>query len=181
MAFSTEYPLRIKSVLESLQIPLELVAIRALPLQPEAQELVVVEIGATGKEHQLIPVAADAWRRLRTAASADGVSLEIVSAFRGVDRQAEIVRNKLARGFSMQEILAVSAPPGYSEHHTGCAVDVTTEGASPLESEFGQTRAFRWLTENANSFSFFLSFPRDNACGYAFEPWHWCFRSTAVG
>ncbi|MEK6246169.1 MAG: M15 family metallopeptidase [Pseudomonadota bacterium] len=167
-------------MLESLQIPLDLVATRALPLQPEADDLVVVEIGNTGKEYRLIPAAANAWRELRSAAIANGVSLEIVSAFRGVDRQAEIVRDKLARGLSLEEILAVSAPPGYSEHHTGCAVDVTTEGALPLDLEFEQTPAFRWLSENANLFSFFLSFPRGNPYGYAFEPWHWCFRRITV-
>lgn len=178
MAFSNEYPARIASLLESLQIPLDLVATRLLTLLPEADDLVVAEIGSTGKEHRLIPAAATAWPELRSAAVADGVSLEIVSAFRGVDRQAEIVRDKLARGLSLEKILAVSAPPGYSEHHTGCAVDVTTEGALPLELEFEQTTAFQWLSEYANSFNFFLSFPRDNLYGYAFEPWHWCFRRS---
>ena len=178
MAFSNEYPVRIRSLLASLQIPSDLVAARALPLQPEAEDLVVVEIGDAGREHKLIPAAADAWRALRAAALADGITVLIVSAFRGVDRQAEIVRDKLARGLSLEEILAVSAPPGYSEHHTGCAVDVTTEGASPLELEFEQTPAFRWLSENANAFSFLLSYPRDDPYGYAFEPWHWCFRQA---
>lgn len=178
MVFSNEYALRIRSVLESLRIPLDLVAARALSLQPEAEDLVVVEIGNAGKEHKLIPAAANAWRELRSAAIANGVSLEIVSAFRGVDRQVEIFRDKLARGLTLDEILAVSAPPGYSEHHTGCAIDVTTEGALPLELEFEQTRAFQWLSGNAISYSFVLSFPRENQNGYTFEPWHWCFRRT---
>lgn len=178
MALPNEYPARIKSLLESLQIPLELLATRSLTLQPEADDLVVVEVGRTGKEHRLIPAAANAWLELRSAATADSVSLEIVSAYRDVDRQVEIVRDKLARGLSLEEIFSVSAPPGYSEHHTGCAVDVTTEGSLPLELEFERTPAFRWLSENANSFSFFVSFPRDNPYGYAFEPWHWCFRRS---
>jgi len=180
MAFSNEYPLRIKSVLESLQIPPDLVAARALPLQPEAVELVVVEIGENGREHRLIPAAADAWLEMRAAASADGIGLRIVSAFRGVDRQAEIVRDKLASGLSLEEILAVSAPPGYSEHHTGCAIDVATTDDSQLDAEFENTPAFQWMLGRANSFSYFLSFPRDNPCGYEFEPWHWCFRRATV-
>jgi len=180
MAFSNEYPARVRAVLESLQIPYDLVAARALPLQPEAEELVVVEVGKKGREHKLIPSAARAWLDLRTTAGADGISLKIVSAFRGVNRQAEIVRDKLALGLSLEEILTVSAPPGYSEHHTGCAVDVTTDGVSVLELEFEKTPAFRWLLERANSFSYFLSFPRGNPYGYAFEPWHWCFRPTAI-
>jgi D-alanyl-D-alanine carboxypeptidase len=174
---SNEYSVRIKSVLESLQIPPELVASRALLLHPEAEDLVVVEIGRDGRERRLTPAAAGAWKAMRAAASADGMSLEIVSAFRDVDRQAQIVREKLERGFSLQDILSVSAPPGYSEHHTGRAVDVT-DGASPLEADFERTAEFRWLSKNAGSFSFFLSFPRGNPHGYAYEPWHWCFRQS---
>ena len=71
-------------------------------------------------------------------------------------------------------------PPGYSEHHTGRAVDVAMDGAAQLELGFGQTPAFRWLSENANSFSFFLSFPVGNPHGFVYEPWHWCFRSDVA-
>ena len=90
------------------------------------------------------------------------------------------MRRKLARGLSPKEIFEVSAPPGYSEHHTGRAVDVAMDGTAQLELGFGQTPAYRWLSENANSFSFFLSFPEGNPYGFAFEPWHWCFRQSAV-
>jgi D-alanyl-D-alanine carboxypeptidase len=75
-----------------------------------------------------------------------------------------------------RSLLGVSAPPGYSEHHSGGAVDVTTEGVPPLELDFEDTPAFRWLSDHAHKFGFHLSFPRDNPCGYAYEPWHWCFR-----
>jgi D-alanyl-D-alanine carboxypeptidase len=179
MVHAKEYRARIERLLTSLQIPEDLIASRALTLQPEAEELVIAEVGSDGKEHRLVPAAADAWRAMRSAARAHGVGLEIVSAFRSVDRQVDIVRDKLACGVSLEAILAVSAPPGYSEHHTGCAVDVAAEGAALLELEFEQTPAFRWMTENANAFSFFLSFPRDNPYGYDFEPWHWCFRAIA--
>ena len=75
----------------------------------------------------------------------------------------------------------MSAPPGYSEHHTGCAIDVGTVADEPqLEVEFENTPAFQWMLRRANSFSFFLSFPRDNPYGYEFEPWHWCFRRATV-
>ena len=124
----------------------------------------------------LVPAAAQGWRELSSAARSDSVSIKIVSAFRSVDRQAEIVRGKLARGLSLEAILCVSAPPGYSEHHSGRAVDVTADNAPPLELEFENTEAFRWLSDNARKFRFHLSFPRDNRYGYAYEPWHWCFR-----
>ena len=177
MVISDECPDRVKSVLDSLQIPLDIIKARSLVLQPEAEELVVVECGGDGREHRLVPAAAKAWSELSSTARADGVIVKIVSAFRSVDRQAEIVRAKLARGLLLDAILCVSAPPGYSEHHSGCAVDVTTDGVASLELEFEETAAYRWLSKNAGRFGFRLSFPRQNPYGYAYEPWHWCFRT----
>ncbi|WP_122221035.1 D-alanyl-D-alanine carboxypeptidase family protein [Pseudomonas syringae group genomosp. 3] len=76
----------------------------------------------------------------------------------------------------MEEILTVSAPPFFSEHHTGCAVDIGTSGSAVLEREFESSLAYEWLTENARSFGFHMSYPIDNAAGYAYEPWHWRFK-----
>jgi D-alanyl-D-alanine carboxypeptidase len=166
----------VKSLLASLQISPDTLAARGLVLHPEATALEVAETGEDGREHLLTPAAAEAWRALSTAARSDGVALRIVSAFRSIERQAEIVRAKLQRGLSLEAILGVSAPPGYSEHHSGRAVDLTTEGVRALEVEFESTAAFEWLSRNAERFGFFLSYPRDNPHGYAYEPWHWCFR-----
>jgi len=172
-----ECPERIRSVLTSLEISTDLIAARSLVLHPEAQELVVAATGDDGREHMLAPAAAAKWREMSAAALSDGVIIKIVSAFRSVDRQAEIIRAKLAEGLSLDAVLCVSAPPGYSEHHSGRAIDVTTdEGVAPLEPEFEKTRAFRWLSKNAGQFGFALSFPADNPYGYDYEPWHWCFR-----
>ncbi|HEY7238123.1 MAG TPA: M15 family metallopeptidase [Burkholderiales bacterium] len=171
--------MRVGSILESLGISADTIATRSLVLYPEATDLVVGEIGDNGREHLLIPPAARAWDSLREAARAEGVVITIVSAFRSVERQAEIVRAKLARGQSIEEILSVSAPPGYSEHHTGRAVDVTTEGVRPLELEFEGTAAFAWLSRHAARFEFILSYPRGNRHGYMYEPWHWCFNQSA--
>lgn len=115
---------------------------------------------------------------LKAGALHDGVSLFIVSAFRSIERQAEIVRRKLDAGETIQEVLTVCAPPGFSEHHTGRAVDVSTPGTPPLEVEFDGTPAFAWLMEQANDFGFHLSYPKGNPQGYQYEPWHWCFHGA---
>jgi len=176
-----ERPERIRSVLDPLAISTDLIAARSLVLHSEAQELVVAAIGDDGREHRLTPAAAAKWREMSAAAFSDGVVIQIASAFRSVDRQAEIIRAKLAEGLSLDAVLCVSAPPGYSEHHSGRAIDVTTdEGAAPLEPEFEKTRAFRWLSKNAGQFGFALSYPVHNPYGYDYEPWHWCFRATEV-
>jgi D-alanyl-D-alanine carboxypeptidase len=171
---------RVRSLLASLRISPDALAARGLVLHPEATALEVAETGEGGREHLLTPAAAEAWRALKTAARSDGVDLRIVSAFRSIERQAEIVRAKLERGLSLEAILSVSAPPGYSEHHSGRAVDLTTEGVRALEVEFENTPAFEWLTRNAERFGFFLSYPRENQHGYAYEPWHWCFREPGA-
>src|SRR5690606_10254720 len=53
--------------------------------------------------------AALAWHRLRTAASADGVVLQAISGWRSHDYQLGIFERKLARGQTVEQILAVNA------------------------------------------------------------------------
>jgi D-alanyl-D-alanine carboxypeptidase len=115
---------------------------------------------------------------LRAAAQRDGVRLHIVSAFRSIERQADIIRRKLQTGIPLDQVLAVLAPPGYSEHHSGRAVDIATPGCPPLEVAFENTDAFKWLFQRAYSFGLSLSFPRGNPFGYVYEPWHWRFGGT---
>lgn len=163
-----------------LGIDVQTLAARGLTPFAEADTLVVAERNAAGREFELTPAAAAAWQAMRDAASADGVTLLLVSAFRSIARQHEIVAAKLARGQSLDDILQVSAAPGFSEHHTGRAVDIGTPDSPALEEVFEQTPAFAWLQANAGRFGFVLSFPRDNACGYLYEPWHWCYQQVTA-
>ena len=78
---------------------------------------------------------------------------------------------------SIAAILAVNAAPGYSEHHSGRALDIGTPGYAHLEIEFERSPAFAWLARHAANFGFHMSFPRDNAYGVQYEPWHWCYRA----
>ncbi|MBS1230405.1 MAG: hypothetical protein H6R17_3682 [Proteobacteria bacterium] len=148
---------------------------RGLPACQEAQRLEIAEVGADGREQRLVEPAAAAWRALKAAASADGIALSIVSSFRSIERQTEIIRRKLDAGQAIEDILTVCAPPGFSEHHTGRAVDLATPGVRALVVEFDQSPAFAWLAAHANDFGFRLSYPVGNAQGFEYEPWHWCF------
>lgn len=141
----------------------------------EARVLEIAETGDDGKPHYLTAEAAEAWRNLRDAAEADGIVVRIASAFRSREYQAEIIRRKLDRGAAIEDILAVCAAPGFSEHHTGRAIDVASPGTALLEVEFERSPAFAWLQANASRFGFRLSFPRGNSRGYQYEPWHWCY------
>ncbi len=158
-----------------LGISSALLSSRGLREYQEANQLEIAEIGADGREFLLISPAAEAWQNLQAAAARAGVTLFIVSAFRSIERQTDIIRRKLDAGASIEDILTVLAPPGFSEHHTGRAVDISTPGTAPASIEFEQTPAFSWLTTHANGFGFYLSYPRGNPEGFQYEPWHWCF------
>jgi len=175
---ASSYQERVQAALEALGIPLELVCARSLPLCAEAETLVVAEIDARGREQRLAPAAASAWGRMKAAAAHTGVDLHLVSAFRSFDRQCEIVRDKLAGGQSLEQILAVSAPPGYSEHHTGRAVDIGSKPDDSLEEAFEESEAYAWLSLHASRYGYFLSYPRGNRYGYRYEPWHWFHREV---
>ena len=147
-----------------------------MPRHPEASTLVSVGTDHAGRPALLAPEAAAAWHRLRRAAEAEGLSLLLVSAFRSHAYQEEIVRRKWEQGLPWEDILKASAFPGFSEHHTGRAVDIGTVDSVDLTGAFEQTAEFRWLSGHAPSFGFHLSYPRDNPAGILYEPWHWAHR-----
>jgi D-alanyl-D-alanine carboxypeptidase len=119
--------------------------------------------------------AARAWLRLREAALTDGIVLDAISGYRSHDYQLGIFERKRARGQTVAEILAVNAAPGFSEHHSGLALDIGTPGEPPAEESFERTPAFAWLCQHAGGYGFTMSYPRDNPHGIVYEPWHWRF------
>ena len=136
----------------------------------------LLEINSGGKNHFLDIRAAKSWKEMSVSATLDGILIYIISGFRSYEYQKQIFLRKLNSGQSIENILQVNAPPGYSEHHSGQAVDIGTDDCEPLVEEFEETKAFKWLQKNAYKYNFFLSYPRNNQKGVIYEPWHWCFR-----
>jgi len=169
----TAYEDRIAQHLQELGINPSYGDARGLPLCEEPPEVVLVGLDIFGRPRHLVPEAATHWHAMRDAARADGTELLLISAFRSVDYQRAIFDRKLGQGTTIDEILRVNAAPGYSEHHTGRAVDIATRGCPPLTEAFETTAAFEWLTANAARFGFAMTFPRDNPHGIVYEPWHW--------
>ena len=147
---------------------------------PEATGLVSIGLDIYGRKQKLAPNAAAAWQKMKTAAENDGAKLLAVSAFRSVAYQRQIIERKLAAGQPMEQILRVSAAPGFSEHHTGRAIDIAAPNYKPLAEEFEQTPEFNWLSRRAKEFGFTMSYPRDNKFGVIYEPWHWTFHDSVV-
>lgn len=151
-----------------------------LPQMAEPERLELAGRDRYRRPLWLLSPAARAWSRMRAAAWQDGMALQAISGYRSHAYQHGIFLRKFARGLTLQEILQVNAAPGYSEHHSGRALDIGSPGQAPAEESFEQTGEFRWLQEHAARFGFRMSYPRDNPHGIAYEPWHWCWQSTQV-
>lgn len=164
---------------QQLGIPDHYGARRRLPMINDCADLQSIGFDIYDREQFLHPEAAHAWREMRDTAAQAGVILQVVSAFRGRDYQAGLIRAKLGKGLNLDRILCVSAAPGYSQHHSGRALDLKAPGAAPLEEDFAKTAAYRWLKANAAYFGFHETLGSSNRHGIIWEPWHWCHRSSS--
>ncbi len=119
--------------------------------------------------------------KMQMAAAKDGVEMVFLSGFRSIELQNEIFyKNKSIRNQIAIERAKVSAPPGYSEHSTGYAIDIGDKymRKTDFEIEFAQTPTFIWLERNAAKYHFILSFPKGNSQGVSYEPWHWRYEGS---
>lgn len=114
-----------------------------------------------------------------------GVSLSLTSAYRSPSTQRGLFVRRLPSASSIAAGRADSAvhaalqwvaPPGFSKHQTGYAIDVSSSGVGGLA--FASTTAYRWLSAdryaNAMRFGWIPSYPPGAvAQGPNPEPWEW--------
>ena len=179
MTNSESYLQQLRDVHAALGIAADYLQQCALPVCHEPEQLAATEPDFLQRPQQLTPPALAAWQAMKLAAAQQGITLFLISAFRSVQYQHDLIAKKLAKGQSIAQVLKVNAAPGFSEHHTGRAVDIGTNEATVLVEEFENTPAFQWLVKNAMDFGFHLSYPRQNSLGIDYEPWHWCFHGPA--
>ncbi|MFZ5596631.1 MAG: D-alanyl-D-alanine carboxypeptidase family protein [Bacillota bacterium] len=107
---------------------------------------------------------------LMAEAKAKGFELGLNSGYRTVSDQKSLFN---ARAGSLGQAAAEQtvAPSGYSEHHTGLAVDIA-----------GSPAAYRWLESNCGRYGFVQRYPpgKESVTGYAYEPWHFRYVGVAV-
>jgi D-alanyl-D-alanine carboxypeptidase len=177
MVASVSHPLLI-SIHRELGISADYAQRTGLPLFEEVSlsELVVAQLDEAGRPLVLTKSAAHALGAMRAAAMKDGIELLPFSGFRSYLYQRGLLLAKIAKGTPIDEVLTVLAAPGYSEHHTGEAVDITTHNCPPAEEAFEATHAYAWLATHAGTYGFTESFPRGNPHSLVYEPWHWKFR-----
>ena len=118
----------------------------------------------------VLPQTKDAFVRMAAAAKKDGIQLIADSGYRSARYQRQIIRRRLAEGEKPARILSMVAPPGYSQHETGLALDLV-----PSEASFAKTDIYRWLKSHASEFGFFETYPDDPNRSHPWEPWHWAY------
>lgn len=122
------------------------------------------------------------------AARADGVPLQLVSAYRSIYLQDKLFTRSVNtyKNQGLSEIDAINKAnrertfSGTSEHNTGLGFDILQQGNYTLSTSFENSAQFKWLMENAEDYGFILRYPKDktNITGIMYEPWH--FRYVGV-
>ncbi len=106
-----------------------------------------------------------------------GLDLKISSSYRSYDTQITTYKYWLSyNGGDYSKADKISARPGHSEHQLGTTIDVVNSEVNyKLTRNFGNTKAFAWLNENAYKYGFVMSYPegKETITGYSYEPWHW--------
>lgn len=114
---------------------------------------------------------AKAYYAFQAAARAAGYRFSAVSGYRGIESQRRIY-NSYLQNDPPHVVDTYSARPGFSEHHTGRAVDLA--GSSGGLLDFESTPECAYVHENAHLYGFILRYPLgwEWATGYQYEPWH---------
>ncbi|GGA42582.1 M15 family metallopeptidase [Paenibacillus physcomitrellae] len=149
-----------------------------LPDNFEPKDLVYPDVPFTFKEkiekRKMRKVAADALEEMFAGAKKDGIYLAGVSAYRSYERQKVVFENYVKRD-GEEKARTYSAYPGYSEHETGLAIDVSgSDGKCAAEDCFGGTPEAEWIAKHAAEYGFILRYPegKEDITGYKYEPWH---------
>ncbi len=148
---------------------------------PDGYSVQTAEV--TGSSQKLDYRVVPYYNDMIKAAKADGIDLIPVSGYRTIERQRNNFNRKInyysSLGYSKAEATRLAAKivlmPGTSEHNAGLAMDFGTNGNTTLDENFANTKAFKWLSENAADYGFILRYEKDttNITKVTYEPWHW--------
>ncbi|MEJ2057501.1 MAG: M15 family metallopeptidase [Desulfofustis sp.] len=170
-------PIKYENVVETViigskrfQVPEPWAGNRLFPTARNLDELKQIPEDSTYKHSELF-ILAEAYEPLLNMlqqARLDGIELTVESAYRSIHYQTRIFLRMLEQGRSFEDIIRYVAPPGYSQHMLGTAMDF-----SPSNWEFAETEQYRWLQENGPRFGFEETYSEYNRYNMPWEAWHW--------
>lgn len=152
------------------------------------KEIAQKDLGKLSNGYLVDQRIVSSYEKLADAAKAAGHPLAMVSAYRSVAYQEEIfnanVNTLMSQGHTKEEAIRITkltfTEPGYSEHHTGLAVDVVDQDwyqnhtGELLNEGFGDTDGGKWLQAHAREYGFIIRYPKGkhDITQIDYEPWH---------
>lgn len=128
---------------------------------------------------KLSNIAKNAFYELKNAAKKENLNIIAISGYRSYSYQ-EVLYNKYLTVDGKEKADTYSARPGFSEHQTGLAVDVSNGKTSYMN--FENTNEFIWMNNNAHKYGFILRYPKgkEKITGYIYESWHYRYVGTEI-
>ena len=115
------------------------------------------------------------YEALKSKMQEEGIQIELESAYRSVEKQ-QAVWDEYEQAYGEDYCRQYVAVPGYSEHHTGLALDIclVKDGAVVSSEDPSINDLFAAVHAHLAEYGFILRYPaaKETITGYSYEPWH---------
>ncbi len=107
----------------------------------------------------------------------EGIIISIKNAYRSLETQENIFLDFMKR-YGIDYTEQIIEMPGYSEHHTGQALDIIIykdgKWLTQKEELLQETEIFKRIHNSLKYFGFILRYPENkkNITGVTYKPWH---------
>ncbi len=148
-----------------------------LPENWEKEITIVKYVDSQGWDVETEEKAYEAYQKLHDALAEEDIHVDLDSAYRSVAEQERIVQD-FTEKYGEDYVKQYVAVPGYSEHHTGLALDLylNIDGQDVYENEDMVQYPEVWakIHEKLPEYSFILRYleGKEDVTGYSYEPWH---------
>ena len=135
---------------------------------------VLLRLNETEEQMSFSAYATNELETMFKMAKKDKINLVLGSGYRSYNLQEQFYESYVSAD-GQTEADTYSARPGYSEHQTGLAVDITSkDGKCHLEICWQNTEEGKWMASNAHKYGFIIRYPnnKQTITGYQYEPWH---------
>ena len=130
-----------------------------------------------GDDVEVEKKAYDAYLKLKDDLEKEGIYVDLDSARRSVAEQQRIMDN-FTQKYGADYALKTVATPGYSEHHTGLALDLylIIDGRDVIQNEdmIQYPEIWEVIHSRLADYGFILRYldGKEHITGYGYEPWH---------
>ena len=148
-----------------------------VPSDWENQVAIDTVFNSLGEELKIEHKTYDQFLYLRDELLNEGIQIELDSVYRSVAEQQEIWDEWMVE-YGEEYVKNYLAVPGYSEHHTGLAVDIFVIDSGKIirdnDDMIASVEIFAKIHELLPKYGFILRYleGKEEITGYSYEPWH---------